>query len=151
MDLVRTPDKKKDNRVKSSPHSVLSHRFRESPQKTTRRQTQERSSEDSIAVMVPAPSRRWEYQPYQGDTTVESILQEIEGPDGGIVYKVEYETGKIEDVSILSLFCRSSATLLVRDCLYILLKMQILCCLAMDGSYHSHRNIHCNEAERAVP
>lgn len=101
VDLVRTPDKKKDNREQSPPHSVLSHRFRESPQKTTDRQTQERSSEDSIAVMVPAPSRRWEYQPYQGDTTVDSILEEIEGPDGSILYKVEYETGKIGDVSIL--------------------------------------------------
>ena len=115
VDLVRTPDKKKDNREQSPPHSVLSHRFRESPRKTTDQQTQERSSEDSIAVMVPAPSRRWEYQPYQGDTTVDSILEEIEEPDGSIVYKVEYETGKIEDVSILcfsslSKCCQSART-----------------------------------------
>jgi chromodomain-helicase-DNA-binding protein 4 len=105
VDLVvpGTPSRK-DTREPSQPTSVLSHRFRESPQKPADalKQTKESSvssESSSIAVMVSAPARPWEYAPFQGDTTVESVLEEFEGPNGEVWYKIEFENGKKQDVS----------------------------------------------------
>jgi hypothetical protein len=104
VDLLQTPTRKVDAREQSQPESVLSHRFRESaPKQTERRKTQERDSvahEERIAVMVSPPSRPWEYKPFNGATTVDSVLGEFEGPDGEVWYKIEFEDGKKQDVSI---------------------------------------------------
>jgi chromodomain-helicase-DNA-binding protein 4 len=101
VDLITTPSRDQD-RVLSQPESVLSHRFRDSPRKLSDQQTKEGSSaaaENKIAVMVSAPSRPWEYQPYRGATTVDAVLKEIKKPGGALWYKIEYEDGKKEDVS----------------------------------------------------
>ena len=107
VDLVvpSTPSRK-DAREPSQPASVLSHRFRESPQKLADNLKQAKESSvssenSSIAVMVSAPARPWEYAPFQGDTTVDSVLEEFEDPDGDIWYKIEFEDGKKQDVSWL--------------------------------------------------
>ena len=106
-DLIHTPSNQDESRELSQPQSVLSHRFRESPSKPSNQCTQEPTStqEDTIAVMVPAvmvsgPLRPWEYQPFQGATTVDSVLEELEGPGGKRFYKIEYEDGRKEDVSM---------------------------------------------------
>ncbi|EHK96142.1 putative Chromatin remodeling factor mit1 [Glarea lozoyensis 74030] len=44
--------------------------------------------------MVPPPARPWEYKPYRGDTTVDSVQAEVEGSNGEMEYKIEYEDGK---------------------------------------------------------
>ena len=85
-------------------NSTLSHRFRASPLKQTEtRNIQDRGSiagEERIAVMVSPPSRPWEYEPFNGATTVDSVLGEFEGPNGEVWYIVEFEDGKKQDVSI---------------------------------------------------
>jgi hypothetical protein len=100
---VHTPEpgdeaEKKDA---SPPQSTLSHRFRESPQKRSEDRKREKNSDDSIAVMVPAPERPWEYQPYRGDTTVDSVI-ELKVMDDREWYTIDYEDGKRELVSVLS-------------------------------------------------
>jgi hypothetical protein len=50
--------------------------------------------------MVSGPARPWEYQPFHGSTTVDSVLEELEGPGGKLFYKIEYEDGRGEDVSV---------------------------------------------------
>jgi len=99
-EIVRTPEKTTTKREPSQPHSALSHRFRESAQKSHEERSQGRGSEDAIAVMVPAPSKPWEYAPWRGDTTVEAVLEELEGDDGQLGYKIEFEDGRKEDVSV---------------------------------------------------
>ncbi|KAH8685739.1 PHD/FYVE-zinc-finger like domain-containing protein [Tricladium varicosporioides] len=101
MDLVSTPKKSSTEREPSQPLSVLSHRFRESPQKTyDQHERKSASADDSIAVLVPAPTRPWEYKKYRGDTTVDSVLDELEGPNGEVGYTIEYEDGKKANVSV---------------------------------------------------
>ena len=105
LDLINTPQK---NREKDSslPASTLSHRFKASPEV---RQDEERlvrnsaSKEKKIAVMVQGPSRPWEYQPFVADQTVDEVLAEIDQPGGDVWYRIEYEDGRREDVSIKSL------------------------------------------------
>ena len=88
--------------------SPLSHRFRKSSSKSIDR-TKGRSSADApIAVMVSGPARPWEYQPFNGDTTVDSVLEKIESHDGEDWYRIDYETGKTESVSLFTL--RNSTT-----------------------------------------
>jgi chromodomain-helicase-DNA-binding protein 4 len=100
--LLRTPNGMDESGEISQPQSVLSHRFRESPSKPPNRGNQETVStqEDTIAVMVSGPARPWEYQPFHGSTTVDSVLEELEGPGGKLFYKIEYEDGRREDVSV---------------------------------------------------
>lgn len=94
-----TPEKGRTTREPSQPHSALSHRFLESPQKSLNDRPRKDSSEDAIAVMVPAPARPWEYQPWRGDVTVETVLDELV-VDGEQGYKIEFEDGRKEDVSV---------------------------------------------------
>ncbi|TVY35958.1 Chromatin remodeling factor, partial [Lachnellula subtilissima] len=99
-ELIRTPERKNATREPSQPHSALSHRFRESPQMSRDDRSQgKESAEDGFAVMVPAPARPWEYQPWRGDTTVETVLEEVEELDGEQMYKIEFEDGRKENVS----------------------------------------------------
>ncbi len=96
-DTTHTPRPEKGVRgyeENSSPQSTLSHRFRESPQKVS-----DAKDPRNMSVMVAGPSRPWEYQPYQGDITVDSILEEIPGPPGTTWYKIEFEDGHLVDVS----------------------------------------------------
>jgi hypothetical protein len=74
VDIIHTFEPE-ENKGTSPPQSTLSHRFRESPQKTSDNRKREKNSDDSIAVMVPAPERPWEYQPFRGDTTVDTVLE----------------------------------------------------------------------------
>jgi len=103
-DLLQTPStpaKKGKTKDSSPPVSTLSHRFRESSRKSSEQQRASRdASEDKIAVLVAGPSRPWEYQPYRGNTTVDSVLEELEGPNGEIWYTIEYEDGKQHKVSV---------------------------------------------------
>ncbi|PVH85370.1 hypothetical protein DL98DRAFT_511838 [Cadophora sp. DSE1049] len=82
----------------SPPQSVLSHRPRESPQKPA-----EPKKPDSLSVLVSAPARPWEYQPYQGDITVETVIKETQGPGGSTWYKIELESGNKKTVSLETL------------------------------------------------
>lgn len=101
VELVQTPEPnpQEEGAERSPPRSVLSHRFRASPLRAFEQTERERSS---VAVVVPPPARPWEYQPFQGDTTVDTVLEEIEGSDGVHRYKIEYEDGQQEDVSRIS-------------------------------------------------
>ncbi|KAF8847695.1 hypothetical protein BDZ45DRAFT_681726 [Acephala macrosclerotiorum] len=98
IELVQTPepDPEEEDADRSPPRSVLSHRFRASPLRAFEQTERERSS---VAVLVPPPARPWEYQPFQGDTTVDTVLEDIEGSDGVHRYKIEYEDGQQEEVS----------------------------------------------------
>ncbi|KAF4625788.1 hypothetical protein G7Y89_g12379 [Cudoniella acicularis] len=113
LELLHTPKKKGAEREASQPVSVLSHRFRESPQKVPEGRERKSSSVDSsIAVLVPPPVRPWEYQPWHGDTTVDLVLEELEGPKGEVGYRIEYEDGKKENSShLLSLATPAFLTL----------------------------------------
>jgi hypothetical protein len=113
---VHTPEREDMKREPSQPHSILSHRFRESPQ---RRDREKSGSTDSIAIMVPPPARPWEYKPYRGDTTVDSVQAEVEGSDGELEYKIEYEDGKRATVSLDSHhFAQVSASRPLAMCLH---------------------------------
>jgi chromodomain-helicase-DNA-binding protein 4 len=100
VDLVRTPEPEPEDESadRSPPRSVLSHRFRASPS----RHDQTDRERSSVAVLVPPPARPWEYQPFQGDTTVDTVLEGIEDSDGVYRYKIEYEDGRQEEVSRIS-------------------------------------------------
>lgn len=100
VEMARTPepDPEEQSADRSPPRSVLSHRFRASPRAF---EPTERES-NSVAVLVPPPARPWEYQPFQGDTTVDTVLEDIEGSDGVHRYKIEYEDGQQEEVSRIS-------------------------------------------------
>ena len=114
-DLLLTPKKKERQKEEegirelSMPGSGLSHRFRTSPQVATNELPRGRrcTSEDNrIAVMVQGPSRPWEYQPFVEDNTVDTVLAEVDEPGGGVKYRIEYEDGRREDVSIrIHLLC----------------------------------------------
>lgn len=107
-EAIHTPEPE-EKKEPSPPQSTLSHRFRESPQKPAEELKREKNSDDSIAVMVPAPARPWEYQPYPGDTTVDAVL-ELKVMDDREWYKIDYEDGKRELVSVLS--CHFTAEVL---------------------------------------
>jgi hypothetical protein len=101
---VHTPEPEdEEDRETSLPQSTLSHRFRQSRQKPAEDRQIERNSDDSIAVIVPAPERRWEYQPYRGDTTVDSVI-EAKVIDDREWYTIDYEDGRRELVSVLSYY-----------------------------------------------
>jgi hypothetical protein len=100
-EIIKTPEKTTSAREASLPVSTLSHRFRDSSPKPIDR-TKSSSVDASIAVMVTGPTRPWEYQPCVGDNTVDTVLKRVEGSDGGEWYRIEYEDGKTEDVSVLS-------------------------------------------------
>lgn len=122
-EIAHTPERTTFKREPSQPHSVLSHRFRESPQKSHEERSQGRSSEDAIAVMVPAPSKPWEYAPWRGDTTVEAVLEELEGDDGQLGYKIEFEDGRKEDVSQLRYFLDRFTSRFDMSSIYLLLPL----------------------------
>lgn len=87
-------------RGSSLSHSALSRRYRDPLQQSHDDGAQGKPSrQDSIRVLVPAPARPWEYQPWRGDTTVDMVLDEFESSDGQLVYKIEFEDGRKEDVS----------------------------------------------------
>jgi chromodomain-helicase-DNA-binding protein 4 len=103
VDLIQAPKKKKNNAKPSLSRSGLSHRFRASPQMPRDEKPRARnctSEEKTIAVMVQGPSRPWEYQPFLGDKTVDIVLAEVDQPGGEVWYRIEYEDGRREDVSI---------------------------------------------------
>jgi chromodomain-helicase-DNA-binding protein 4 len=95
-DLFHTSNEKTMSRERSLLRTVLFQRVPDQPEELSR-PNQGRSK---IAVVVPAPSRPWEYQPYHGATTVDKVLEEIKKPGGQIWYKIEYEDGRREDVSM---------------------------------------------------
>jgi hypothetical protein len=110
VELKQTPRKKEDAREASIPGSALSHRFREPLQAPTDELPRMRSStseEKRIAVMVQGPPRPWEYQPFVEENTVDTVLAEIDEPGGKVLYRIEYEDGRREDVSITILYFAS--------------------------------------------
>jgi hypothetical protein len=100
IDVVRTPSPMPTVERQSVAGSALSHRFREPPTHSIEKPRKQSKVGDNILVMVPAPKRPWEYEPFRGDSTVEAVLEEVAGPDGKTLYRVEYADGKTEDVSI---------------------------------------------------
>lgn len=55
--------------------------------------------EDStIIVAVPAPKNPAEFRPYEDDT-INSVLEEVIGSDGEVLYRVEFEDERQEKVS----------------------------------------------------
>jgi hypothetical protein len=98
IDAPSTPSKNDDGRESYQPVSILSHRFREFPNKPAQLRDSV-TSDTSIAVVVEGPARRWEYESWNGDTTVDTILEEFNDDDGGIWYRIEFESGKKQDVS----------------------------------------------------
>ncbi|CAG8953132.1 hypothetical protein HYFRA_00003330 [Hymenoscyphus fraxineus] len=104
-ELNQTPKRDSTERDPSQSQSVLSHRFRDSSQKVTDRPSDNRarksgSVDSQIAVILPAPSRPWEFKKYQGDTTVDSVLEELYESDGETKYKIEYEDGRKAIISL---------------------------------------------------
>lgn len=97
-ELKYTPERGSAEREASQPHSILSHRFRESKEAENRGR-KSGSVESQIAVMVSGPARPWEYRKYRGDTTVESVLKELKRAKGRTEYEIEYEDGTNATVS----------------------------------------------------
>ena len=117
---LHTPEPQDEaSKAQSPPRSTLSHRFRESPQKPPEPRKREKNSDDSIAVMVPAPARPWEYQPYRGDTTVDTVI-ELKIMEGREWYTIDYEDGKRELVSILPLLSNQTAVSLLLGLCHLL-------------------------------
>lgn len=83
----------------SPPQSVLSYRFRESP-KTSPSPVRAPAARSSIAVLVSAPARPWEYEPFRGHDTVDCVLGEADSPDDRQWFRIEYEDGRGEEVSV---------------------------------------------------
>ncbi|KAG9244217.1 PHD/FYVE-zinc-finger like domain-containing protein [Calycina marina] len=104
MDLLPAPSKprasKGNGRVTSPPLSSLSHRFRDSAQKPSDKRASNKTAEDKKKAFIGGPSRPWEYEPYSGNTTVDSVLEELEGPNGKAWYNIEYEDGNKQKISI---------------------------------------------------
>lgn len=104
--MAHTPTPE-DHDDPSPPQSTLSHRFRPSPEKA-------RGSRDgsAIAIEVPPPNNREEYQAFTGDTTVDYILEDFEDSDGVRYYRVEFEDGNQDEVSLIEMshshFCPTS-------------------------------------------
>jgi hypothetical protein len=78
---------------------------------------EEDSREGSITVLVSGPARPWEYRSFDGDTTVDSVLDVIEDDDGDPQYRIEYESGRIDHVSkrdplLYSKYARTFVTIL---------------------------------------
>lgn len=104
-----TPEPDAATLEQSSPQSVLSHRPRvvsEASEAPTEDFIQAKpgkaSGAKNISIMLAAPRLGFdpkEYQPYQGDTTVDAILEEIEGPDDERWFRIEYEDGEEDEVS----------------------------------------------------
>ena len=128
IDLLRTPKKMENTQELSMRTSGLSHRFR-SPHPPSKQRPQKllaeepprprasTSEEKRIAVLVQGPARPWEYLPFATDNTVDVVLAQIDQPDGQLLYRIEYEDGRREDVSVGTFFylrdilCRLSCEL----------------------------------------
>lgn len=54
---------------------------------------------ESVAVVVPAPSRPWEYQKLRDNSIVDCVVDEVPQSRGTPLYHVLYEGGREEDVS----------------------------------------------------
>ncbi|RDW58030.1 hypothetical protein BP6252_13441 [Coleophoma cylindrospora] len=65
-------------------------------QETKNRQ---QSREKSLAIVLPGPSKPWEYQRYDHSTTVDEILEELEGSQGQRSYRIQFEDGSTEILS----------------------------------------------------
>lgn len=97
--LVCTPDASDGNNEPSKTKSILSHRFREPAVRNPNR-SQHRDERKRIEVIVPVPSRPWEYLPFVESNTVHNVLGEIKMQNGETWYIIEYEDGREENVSI---------------------------------------------------
>jgi hypothetical protein len=141
VDLLRPPSRDDADREPSLPESDLHHGLQELPHESMdehNKKARSVTAEDKIAVMVPAPSRPWEYEPYRGDTTVDTVLEEFKKPGGEIWYKIEYEDGRKEDVSMLYLSSFSQPIICVLRLKTICIRACLLYCpgLAMKDTRH---------------
>lgn len=101
-DKSRTPGADKTveaDTEQSPPKSNLSHRFRDSLPELS-----EAKDAKGVSVMVSAPARPWEYKPFEGATTVETVLEEVPGPAGTSWYRIEFEDANEDTVSWTCLF-----------------------------------------------
>lgn len=104
VEVIKTPEGSPPADELAAPQSVLSIRHRNVSKKRSERLKGRDSAEETIAVMVSAPSRPWEYQAYDGDKTVDSIIGRVKGPDGSSWYRIEFESGKKDKVSTRTFF-----------------------------------------------
>lgn len=127
--LILMPDGKDGGRAPSQTKSDLSHRFREPSVPSQKRPRPDKIERAQVAVIVPAPSRPWEYLPYDGTTTVDAVLGESKNASGETWYNIVYEDGQNDDVSIwclmISLFFAVEIRItLSRDYFVIILATQ---------------------------
>src|SRR5438045_2899278 len=54
----------------------------------------------TIEVQVPAAVRPWEYKSFPEDTTVRRVIKELLGHGDELAYKIAYQDGRTEEVSI---------------------------------------------------
>ncbi|PQE26814.1 hypothetical protein CJF31_00003499 [Rutstroemia sp. NJR-2017a BVV2] len=102
IDVVRTPSPMPTAERQSVAGSALSHRFRDPIKHSIGNPKKQSKVGDAFLVMVPAPKRPWEYEPFRGDSTVEAVLEEVAGPDGKTLYRIEYADGTTDDVSVIA-------------------------------------------------
>lgn len=107
--IAHTPTPETHDVDLSPPHSTLSHRFRPSPEKA-------RGSRDgsAIAIEVPPPINRSEYQAFTGNTTVDYILEDFEDSGGVRYYRVEFEDGNQDEVSRIAVLHISLLPIIVK-------------------------------------
>ncbi|KAL3424279.1 hypothetical protein PVAG01_03560 [Phlyctema vagabunda] len=67
--------------------------------KKREKSTSAESDSKPQVVIAGGPARPWEYQNFDHSTTIDEVLEQIEGPDGESLYKVQYEDGHDEVVS----------------------------------------------------
>jgi chromodomain-helicase-DNA-binding protein 4 len=96
VDLFHAPNEMTKSRERSLLRTGLSQRVPDQPEESSL----PNEGGSKVVVVVPAPSKPWEYQPYRGTTTVDTVLEEVKKPGGEGWYKIEYEDGKREDVSM---------------------------------------------------
>jgi hypothetical protein len=58
---------------------------------------------ENVKVVVPAPARPWEYQKLQDNNTVDAVLEEVRRTGSEIRYRVSFEDGREEEVSVMFL------------------------------------------------
>jgi hypothetical protein len=100
-DDIDTLDADDAQREPSPSQPVVPYISRKSPPRPPKDSTQRTLAaiDKSIAVLVPPPVRPWEYAPFRGHITIDTVLEEVEGPGGERWFLVEYEDGNKEKVS----------------------------------------------------
>ena len=106
--LIWISDGEDNNRERPQESPALSHRFRPPSEPSqghlqpdkNKNKNENDGKKTRFKFTLPAPVRPWEYMRFPPSTTVENILAEIKNPKGETWYRVEYDDGLEEDVSV---------------------------------------------------